>query len=172
MNKTAVYSGWNVFLREEIVLLTKRDQGDQQHTEPNKKLVKFAWKFRLTLRSIESQKYGEGNCRSSFAGLSEASTLAIGSGDLRVGLIFIPIEAIAVYWCGFSNRTPYLIWEWTWWGCINFEPKYMITVLTREDWTKCTGTPPTFKENVWFRDGFCMRGEPGPRPQGNQPEGG
>jgi hypothetical protein len=26
MKKTAVYSGWNVFLREEKVSLTKRDQ--------------------------------------------------------------------------------------------------------------------------------------------------
>ena len=38
MKKTAVYSGWNVFLREEKVSLTKRDQDGQQQAELKKTL--------------------------------------------------------------------------------------------------------------------------------------
>jgi ribonuclease HI len=37
-----------------------------------------------------------------------------------------------------------------------FEPKYRVTVLTREDWTKGTGTPPMIKGHVWFTDGSWM----------------
>jgi hypothetical protein len=33
----------------------------------------------------------------------------------------------------------------------NFEPKYRVTVLTREDWFKGTGTP-IIKGHVWFTD--------------------
>jgi hypothetical protein len=33
MKKTAVYSGWNVFLREERVSLTKKDQDGEQQAE-------------------------------------------------------------------------------------------------------------------------------------------
>jgi hypothetical protein len=42
----------------------------------------------------------------------------------------------------------------------NFEPKYRVTMLTREDWTKGTGTPPMIKGHVWFTDGSRMRGGP------------
>jgi hypothetical protein len=38
----------------------------------------------------------------------------------------------------------------------NFKPKYRVTMLTREDWTKDTGAPPVVKGLVWFRDGFKM----------------
>jgi len=41
----------------------------------------------------------------------------------------------------------------------NFEPKYRATMLTREDWTKGTGAPPTVKGLTWFTDGFKMREE-------------
>jgi len=41
IKKTAVYSGWNVFLREEKVSLTKRDQDGQQQAELKKILQKF-----------------------------------------------------------------------------------------------------------------------------------
>ena len=41
MKKTAVYSGWNVLLREEKVSLTKSDQDGQQQAELKKKLEKF-----------------------------------------------------------------------------------------------------------------------------------
>jgi ribonuclease HI len=35
----------------------------------------------------------------------------------------------------------------------NFEPRYRVTALTREDWTTGTGTPPSVKGHVWFTDG-------------------
>jgi hypothetical protein len=39
----------------------------------------------------------------------------------------------------------------------NFEPKYRVTMLPREDWTKGTGTPPVVKGLVWFTEGSKMR---------------
>jgi hypothetical protein len=39
----------------------------------------------------------------------------------------------------------------------NLEPKYRVTMLTREDWTKGTGAPPAVKGLVRFTDGFKMR---------------
>ena len=39
----------------------------------------------------------------------------------------------------------------------NFKPKYRVTVLTREDWTKGTGTPPVVKGLIWFTEGSKMR---------------
>jgi ribonuclease HI len=39
----------------------------------------------------------------------------------------------------------------------NFEPKYRVTMLTRKDWTKGTGTPPVVKGLVWFTDGSKMK---------------
>jgi hypothetical protein len=39
----------------------------------------------------------------------------------------------------------------------NFEPKYRVTTLTMEDWTKGTGTPTAVKGLVWFTDGSKMR---------------
>jgi hypothetical protein len=38
----------------------------------------------------------------------------------------------------------------------NFEPKYRVTMLTRENWTNGTGTPPVAKGLVWFTDGSKM----------------
>jgi hypothetical protein len=35
----------------------------------------------------------------------------------------------------------------------NFEPKYRVVVLTREDWTSGIGTPPSIKGHIWFSDG-------------------
>ena len=35
----------------------------------------------------------------------------------------------------------------------NLEPKYRVTMLTREEWTTGSGTPPAFKGLVWFTDG-------------------
>jgi hypothetical protein len=43
----------------------------------------------------------------------------------------------------------------------NLEPKYRVTVLTREDWTKGTGTPHAVKGLVWFTDGSKRRGDQG-----------
>jgi hypothetical protein len=40
----------------------------------------------------------------------------------------------------------------------NFEPRYRVMVLTREDWTIGTGTPPIVKGHVWFTDESRMRG--------------
>ena len=39
----------------------------------------------------------------------------------------------------------------------NFEPQKKVTMLTREDWTKATGTPPAVKGLVWITDGSKMR---------------
>jgi ribonuclease HI len=39
----------------------------------------------------------------------------------------------------------------------NFEPKYKVTMLTTEDWTKGGGTPPVVKGLVWFTDGSKMK---------------
>jgi hypothetical protein len=39
----------------------------------------------------------------------------------------------------------------------NFEPKYRVTMLTREDWTKGTGASPAVRGFVWFTDGSRMR---------------
>jgi hypothetical protein len=40
----------------------------------------------------------------------------------------------------------------------NFEPKYRVVALTREDWTSGTGTLPSVKGHAWFIDGSRMRG--------------
>jgi hypothetical protein len=42
-------------------------------------------------------------------------------------------------------------------SAFNFEPKYTVTILTREDWTRGTGTPPVVKGLVWFTDGSRMK---------------
>jgi ribonuclease HI len=35
----------------------------------------------------------------------------------------------------------------------NLEPKYRVTMLTREDWTRGPGIPPMVKGLIWFTDG-------------------
>ena len=35
----------------------------------------------------------------------------------------------------------------------NLEPKYRVTMLTREEWISGPGTPPAVKGLVWFTDG-------------------
>jgi hypothetical protein len=35
----------------------------------------------------------------------------------------------------------------------NLEPKYSVTMLTREKWTRGPGTPPAVKGLIWFKDG-------------------
>jgi len=39
----------------------------------------------------------------------------------------------------------------------NIELKYRVTMLTREEWTKGTGTPPPVKGFIWFTDGSKMK---------------
>ena len=39
----------------------------------------------------------------------------------------------------------------------NYEPKYRVTVLTKEEWTRGPGTPPAVKELVWYTDGSRTR---------------
>ena len=43
----------------------------------------------------------------------------------------------------------------------NSEPKYGVTILTREDWTKGTGFPPVVKGLNWFTDGSKMKDRTG-----------
>jgi hypothetical protein len=38
----------------------------------------------------------------------------------------------------------------------NFQPKYRVTILHWEDWTKGLGAPPSVKGLVWFTDGSKM----------------
>jgi len=35
----------------------------------------------------------------------------------------------------------------------NLEPKYRVTMLTRQDWTRGLRTPPMVKGLIWFTDG-------------------
>ena len=35
----------------------------------------------------------------------------------------------------------------------NLEPKYRVTMLTREEWTRGSGAPPIVKGLVWYTDG-------------------
>ena len=39
----------------------------------------------------------------------------------------------------------------------NFKPKYRVTMLPREEWTKETGTPPVVKGLICFTDGSRMK---------------
>jgi hypothetical protein len=39
----------------------------------------------------------------------------------------------------------------------NCEPKYRVTMLNGEDWTKGTGTPPVVKGLIWFTDGSKLK---------------
>ena len=36
---------------------------------------------------------------------------------------------------------------------LNLEPKYRVTMLTREEWTRGPAVPPAVKGLVWFTDG-------------------
>jgi hypothetical protein len=46
----------------------------------------------------------------------------------------------------------------------NFEPKYRVNMLNREEWTKGPGSPPVVKGLVWYTDGSrTQRGEIGGR---------
>jgi hypothetical protein len=38
----------------------------------------------------------------------------------------------------------------------NLEPKYRVTTLTREEWTRGPGTSPVVKRLVWFTGGSRM----------------
>jgi hypothetical protein len=37
------------------------------------------------------------------------------------------------------------------------EPKYRVTLLTREEWTKSSGSTPEVKGLVWYTDGSKMK---------------
>ena len=39
----------------------------------------------------------------------------------------------------------------------NLEPKYRFTMLTREDWTGGSGSPPGIKGLIWYTDGSKMK---------------
>jgi hypothetical protein len=40
----------------------------------------------------------------------------------------------------------------------NFEPKYRVDMLSREEWTKGSESPPLVKGLVWYTDGSRMQG--------------
>jgi hypothetical protein len=57
----------------------------------------------------------------------------------------------------------------------NFEPKYRVDMLTREEWTKKPGSPPVVKGLVWYTDGSRAQGGgggQGPESMGNPWVGG
>jgi hypothetical protein len=39
----------------------------------------------------------------------------------------------------------------------NLEPKYRVTLLTREDWSRGSGSPPEVKGLMWYTDGSKMK---------------
>ena len=41
---------------------------------------------------------------------------------------------------------------------LNVEPRYVVTMLRREEWTIGPGTSPVVKELVWYTDGSRTRG--------------
>jgi hypothetical protein len=43
----------------------------------------------------------------------------------------------------------------------NFESNYRVTMLTREEWTRGSFTPPAVKGLVWYREGFSTPGGTG-----------
>ena len=43
----------------------------------------------------------------------------------------------------------------------NLEPKYRVTMLTREDWTSGSGPPSEIKGLVWYTDGSRLKDETG-----------
>jgi len=45
---------------------------------------------------------------------------------------------------------------------LNLEPKYRVTILITEEWTKGPGTPSVVKGLVWFSDGSRQQRGPGP----------
>jgi hypothetical protein len=86
------------------------------------------------------------------------------------GLTSNPIAVTVEYFVGFSNRTPYLIWQWTWWG-----PPIILS-LNIGLW-RCPGgivirygDSPSVKGHIWFTDGFPLRGGTGAGVFG-QPQG-
>jgi len=48
----------------------------------------------------------------------------------------------------------------------HLEPKYRVTMLTREDWTKGSGAPPEAKGLIWYTEGSKMREGTGARDYG------
>ena len=55
----------------------------------------------------------------------------------------------------------------------NFEPKYRVIMVTREEWTKGPGSPPVVKGLIWYTDGSRMQGErQGPESMDNPCVGG
>jgi len=42
-------------------------------------------------------------------------------------------------------------------SAFNFELKYRVTMLTREEWTRGTGTPHVLKGLIWCTDGSRMK---------------
>ena len=50
----------------------------------------------------------------------------------------------------------------------NLEPKYQVTMLTTEEWTKGSGDPPMVKGLVWCTGGSRTAEGPGWGSMGNQ----
>jgi hypothetical protein len=91
----------------------------------------------------------------------------IASGVWEAGLTFIPTVVIVPSLCGFSNRTPYLIWGLAWWGRHTiFSPSIELRCWPGKI-TTGTGTPPIVKGYVWFTDVSWMEGGPVPESMGN-----
>jgi hypothetical protein len=65
-----------------------------------------------------------------------------------------PNVDIVTYWLDFRSRTPFLIRGIEFMRPVsNLEPKYKVTILAREEWTRSPGTPSAVKGLVWYTDG-------------------
>ena len=42
-------------------------------------------------------------------------------------------------------------------AAFNLEPKYKVTMLTKEDWIRGSGPPPEIKGLIWYTDGSKMK---------------
>ena len=52
-------------------------------------------------------------------------------------------------------------------AAFNFESKYGVTMLIRDEWTTCHEIPPAVKGLIWYTDWSNMRGGTGARVYGN-----
>jgi hypothetical protein len=86
----------------------------------------------------------------------------------------IPIVVIVEYWCGFNNRTPYFIREWTWWGTpIILNPNIGLRRWPGTTGPLALGLPPLSRDTTGLPMGSRMRrGGPGPGYVGNPLGGG
>jgi hypothetical protein len=83
--------------------------------------------------------------------------LRIVSGVCDVGVTYIPIDDTAVFEEASAVRPIFYVRVDAMRPAFNLEPKYRVTMLNREYWTKGTGALTAVKGLVWFTDGSNTR---------------